>query len=113
MTAKTMTVVRNGRVLDIRGHRAPAADILIAGDTIAEIGPPGLAAPADAAVVDATDRLIHPGLINAHTHGHGNLSKGMGDRWTLELLLTAAPWIGGNRTAEDKYLTTYSAPWRC
>ena len=107
MTAKTMTVVRNGRVLDIRGHRAPAADILIAGDTIAEIGPPGLAAPADAAVVDATDRLIHPGLINAHTHGHGNLSKGMGDRWTLELLLTAAPWISGNRALEDKYLTTY------
>jgi 5-methylthioadenosine/S-adenosylhomocysteine deaminase len=107
MTAKTMTVVRNGRVLDIRGHRAPAADILIAGDTIAEIGPPSLAAPADAAVVDATDRLIHPGLINAHTHGHGNLSKGMGDRWTLELLLTAAPWISGNRALEDKYLTTY------
>ena len=45
MTAKRMTVVRNGRVLDIKGHRAPAADILIAGDTIAEIGPPGLAAP--------------------------------------------------------------------
>ena len=58
-------------------------------------------------LVDATDRLIHPGLINAHTHGHGNLSKGMGDRWTLELLLTAAPWISGNRTAEDKYLSTY------
>ena len=35
MTAKRMTVVRNGRVLDIKGHRAPAADILIAGDTIA------------------------------------------------------------------------------
>ncbi len=102
-----MTIVRNGRVLDIRGHRAPPADILIAGDAIAEIGPPGLAAPADAIVVDATDRLIHPGLINAHTHGHGNLSKGMGDRWTLELLLTAAPWISGNRTAEDKYLSTY------
>ena len=31
----------------------------------------------------------------------------MGDRWTLELLLTAAPWISGNRTAEDKYLSTY------
>ena len=25
----------------------------------------------------------------------------MGDRWTLELLLTAAPWIGGNRGADD------------
>src|SRR5712671_1136130 len=102
-----MTIVRNGRVLDIEGHRAPSADILLAGDTIAEIGPPGLAAPADAVLVDATDRLLHPGLINAHTHGHGNLSKGLGDRWTLELLLAAAPWISGNRTLEDKYLSTF------
>jgi guanine deaminase len=39
-------------------------------------------------------------------HGHGNLGKGMGDRWTLELLLTAGPWITGNRSTEDKYLTT-------
>jgi guanine deaminase len=101
------TVVRNARVLDIRGHRAPRADILIAGDTIAEVGDPGLAAPEDAARLDAGDFLVHPGLINAHTHGHGNLSKGMGDRWTLELLLTAAPWISGNRTVEDKYLSTY------
>src|SRR5438552_10642170 len=100
------TIVRGGRVLDIAAGTAEPADILIAGDTIAEIGPPGLAAPADAVLVDAADRLIHPGLINAHTHGHGNLSKGMGDRWTLELLLTAAPWISGNRTAEDKYLST-------
>ena len=29
----------------------------------------------------------------------------MGDRWTLELLLTAAPWISGSRTLEDKYLS--------
>src|SRR6185436_16388123 len=107
VTTKRMIIVRNGRVLDIKGHRAPAADILIDGDSITEIGPPGLAAPADAVTVDATDRLIHPGLINAHTHGHGNLSKGLGDRWTLELLLTAAPWISGNRTAEDKHLSTY------
>jgi len=107
MADKHITIVRNGRVLDINGHRAPPADILITGDTIAEVGPAGLAAPDDAALVDASDRLIHPGLINAHTHGHGNLSKGMGDRWTLELLLTAAPWISGNRSAEDKYLTTY------
>ena len=31
----------------------------------------------------------------------------MGDRWTLELLLAAGPWISGNRTLEDKYLSTY------
>ncbi len=102
----TYTIVRGGLVLDIAAGTAEPADILIEGDTIREIGPPGCAAPEGAAEIDAADRLLHPGLVNAHTHGHGNLGKGMGDRWTLELLLTAAPWITGNRTAEDRYLST-------
>lgn len=104
--AKRMTVIRGGRLLDVAKRRAEPADILIAGDTIREIGKPGMAAPAGAAVIDASRKLLHPGLVNAHTHGHGNLAKGMGDRWTLELLLTAGPMMTGNRTAEDKYLTT-------
>jgi guanine deaminase len=99
------TVVRGGRVLDIRAHRADAADLLITGDTITEIGAPGLAAPAGATAIDACGMLLHPGLINAHTHAHGNLAKGLGDRWTLELLLTAAPWISGSRTLEDRHLS--------
>ena len=48
---------------------------------------------------------MHPGLINAHTHSPGNLGKGMGDLWSLELLLTASQWIGSGRTLEDKYLS--------
>ena len=103
-TAKA-TVIRGGRLLDIRAHRAHPTDILVAGDSIAEIGAPGLAAPAGATVVDARGTLLHPGLINAHTHAHGNLAKGMGDRWTLELLLTAGPWISGGRSLDDKYLS--------
>jgi 5-methylthioadenosine/S-adenosylhomocysteine deaminase len=99
------TIIRGGRVLDARAHRADPADILITGDTITEIGAPGLAAPSDATIVDARGKLLHPGLINAHTHAHGNLAKGMGDRWTLELLLTASSWIGGNRSLEDKRLS--------
>jgi guanine deaminase len=100
------TIIRGGRLLDIRGHRAPRHDILVVGDMIREIGEPGLATPAEAHAIDARGMLLHPGLVNAHMHGHGNLAKGMGDRWTLELLLTAAPWISGNRGLEDKYLTT-------
>lgn len=106
MTAGAMTVIRGGRVLDIRAHAAAKADILVKGDTIAEIGPPDLAAPPGSRVIDAAGRLLHPGLINGHTHSHGNLAKGMVDRVTLELLLTAGPWMSGHRTLEDKYLSS-------
>jgi guanine deaminase len=99
------TVLRGGRVLDIAAGTAEFADLLIDGDTICEVGPPGLAAPEGAREVDAARRLIHPGLVNAHTHSHGNLAKGMGDRWTLELLLCAAPWLGGNRGVDDLVLS--------
>jgi 5-methylthioadenosine/S-adenosylhomocysteine deaminase len=36
------TVIRGGRLLDIAKRSAPPADILIKGDTVAEIGKPGL-----------------------------------------------------------------------
>jgi 5-methylthioadenosine/S-adenosylhomocysteine deaminase len=107
MTARadTVTVIRGGRLLDARAHRADAADIVVTGDTISAIGAPGLTAPPGATVVDARALLLHPGLINAHMHAHGNLAKGLGDRWTLELLLTAGPWISGGRTHEERYLS--------
>lgn len=100
------TVIRGGKLIETREHRVKPVDILIEGDTIKEIGHPAMHVPVDAVVIDARNMLIHPGLINAHTHSHGNLAKGMGDRWTLELLLTAGPWMTGNRSTEDKYLAT-------
>jgi 5-methylthioadenosine/S-adenosylhomocysteine deaminase len=68
---------------------------------------------ANAEVIDASRRLIIPGLINAHTHSHGGLSKGVGDLWELDLLLNAAPWIGGGRSHEDKHLSALiTRAWR-
>jgi 5-methylthioadenosine/S-adenosylhomocysteine deaminase len=99
------TVLRGGRVLDIAAGTAALADILVEDDTIREIGPPGLAAPEGAVAIDAANRLIHPGLINAHTHSNGNLGKGIGDRWSLELLLTAAPMLNGYRGLDDLRLS--------
>lgn len=98
-------IIRGGRVLDIDQHRAEPADILIAGNRIAAIQPPGSDAPRDARRIEASDRLLMPGLINAHTHSHGGLGKGMGDRWPLELLLHAGPWLSGYRTTEHMYLS--------
>jgi guanine deaminase len=105
LTDLDFQIVRGGRLLDIAGHSADPKDILIEGDSIREIGEPGMAAPDGAREVDAARRLIMSGLINAHTHGHGSLAKGLGDRWTLELLLNAGPWISGSRSLDDLHLS--------
>jgi 5-methylthioadenosine/S-adenosylhomocysteine deaminase len=94
-------VIRGGLVLDATGFRGPS-DILVQNGTIVAVGAPGMEAPDGAATIDASRRLLHPGLVNAHTHGHGNLSRSMGDRWTLELLLAAAPHMSPYQTVEEK-----------
>ncbi len=102
----TSTIIRAGRVLDIAQRRAEPADVLIDGDTIREIGRPGMPAPPSARALDARDRLLVPGLVNAHTHGHGALARGLiPDRVPLELLLTVSAAVNANRSVEDKHLS--------
>ncbi|MEE2611834.1 MAG: amidohydrolase, partial [Pseudomonadota bacterium] len=97
-------LIRGGRILDARTHSAEARDLLIIGGRIADIAPPGLTVNDETEIVNANGMLLIPGLVNAHTHGHGSLAKGMGDRWTLELLLNANPWLNDGQTLEDKHL---------
>ena len=105
MTTAT-TVIRGGTLLEPAGLRARPADILIEGDTIREIGAPGLRAPEGTRQIDARDRLLIPGLINAHTHSHGALARGIvPDAIPLEILLGYAGAVNGNRTLEDKRLS--------
>ncbi len=87
------------------GPPAPA-DLLLQDDLIAAIAPPGSVTSESVRRIDAPDRLIIPGLINAHTHGHGGLGKGSGDRWSLETLLNAGSWVNGGRNDDDRYLST-------
>ncbi len=107
MSKPRPVVIRGGRLLDLATHRAEAADILVVAATIREIGPPGLAVPADAMAIAAEDRLLVPGLVNAHTHAHGGLAKGMvADRVPLEMFLSSAGALSAGRTTEEKYLST-------
>lgn len=80
-------------------------EVLVEGGRIAALLPPGSQVES-AQPFDARNRLVIPGLVNGHTHGHGGLAKGSGDKWDLALLLAHAPWVTGGRQLQDKYLSS-------
>ncbi|MFM7346490.1 MAG: amidohydrolase family protein [Tagaea sp.] len=95
--------ITGGRVLDSATGEAPLADLLIVDGAIDAIGE---ISDGDFEILDAADRLLMPGLINSHTHAHGALARGaVDDRVPLELFLTSATALNGNRSIEDKYLS--------
>ena len=98
------SVIRNGRLVDGRQFNGARIDILIKKDTIVDVVPPNSQAPENSTVIDAAGTLVLPGLINAHTHGDVSLAKGLGDRWTLELLLNASPLTSEDFLLQDKSL---------
>ena len=74
MTGKLL--VRGGEVYDHDGdvHKPKVADILIEDGDIVTVGTD--IAPDDAEIVDAREKLVIPGLINAHYHSHDTLCRG-------------------------------------
>lgn len=96
--------VYGGNVLRSISASLERADVLIEDDRISAIGP-DLSAPETAYRLDASGCIVLPGLINAHTHAHNNLLKGMGNNWTLEDLLNHSAALTGGRTVEEQYLS--------
>ena len=102
-------IVKGGLVYDHDGdvHKPAAADILIEGSTIAAVGP---SIPpertAGARVLDATDHIVIPGLINAHYHSHDTLCRGLFEELPLEYWLLYTLPLGGNRSREEVRLRT-------
>ncbi|WP_213774261.1 amidohydrolase [Bradyrhizobium sp. dw_78] len=92
-----------GLVLQPDDGPGRSCDLVVEDGRIKDIVPPQTPV-ADACRVDATERLIMPGLVNAHTHGQMSLSRGMNENWNLELLLNAFPWLGGRRNPEIHYV---------
>ena len=108
MSANDRMLITNGRVLTSDGdpHVPAIQDILVEDGKIAKVGP-DLAAElgADAAgadIVDATDRLVIPGFINAHYHSHDTLAKGTMEETPLETWrLLALPAQYPKRSREE------------
>jgi guanine deaminase len=98
----TTCLIRGGRVLV--NSELVHANILVERDRIVAVGA-AVTAPATAREIDATGRLVVPGLMNAHTHAASHLARGRAGNWTLEDLLVHAPANYGFRSPEDDYLS--------
>src|SRR4051794_14470475 len=85
-------------------------DILIDGDRIVAIGQDLRAAlnarPGDSRVIDGSQAIAIPGLVNAHLHSNEAFEQGMSERLPLELWrLRTYPVFGvPPLTEEDYYL---------
>jgi len=64
-----MLLIKNGRVLDPASKTDEVRDILLDGETIAEIAAPGKITGANGAeIFDATGLVVAPGFIDMHVH---------------------------------------------
>jgi cytosine/adenosine deaminase-related metal-dependent hydrolase len=83
MTRARPTLIRGATILtmDAQGDLAQG-DLLVSGDTIADIAP-RIEVGADVQTVDATGCILIPGLINAHMHTWQTALRGLAANWTL------------------------------
>lgn len=64
-----MLLVKNGRVLDPATQTDAPRDVLLDGDKIVEVAPPGnIAVDSSAEIFDATGLIVAPGFIDLHAH---------------------------------------------
>jgi cytosine/adenosine deaminase-related metal-dependent hydrolase len=77
-------LLRGGTVLPMDNARSVLqdTDVLVVGDRIAEVGRQ-LQAPPEAQVIDATDGIVMPGMIDTHRHMWQTAMRGYGADWTL------------------------------
>src|SRR6516225_1227729 len=96
------TLIRGGQVYDHDGdvHKPAIADILIEGDGIVAVGA-NLSADGAQEIVEASGRLIVPGLINAHYHSHDVLCRGLFEELPLEFWLLYTLPMGQHRSKDE------------
>ena len=126
--AEQTLLIEGGRVYDHAGDTdsPAAADVLIAGDTIAAVEP-GMAARIEAGeahpalggappgrVINARERLLVPGFVNAHYHSHDVLLKGCFETIHREAwLLNSLPPNYPRRSREELRARTLLGALEC
>jgi 5-methylthioadenosine/S-adenosylhomocysteine deaminase len=105
-------VLSGGAVLTVNrtADFLPAADIRVEGDTISAIGAAGsLAQPGDT-LIDCSEALIAPGLVNVHTHAATAFYRGMAEDRPREFWSAGYAMPGQERfTVEDHVFSVRAA----
>jgi 5-methylthioadenosine/S-adenosylhomocysteine deaminase len=99
--APNRLLIRGAEVYDHDGdvHKPEISDVLIEGSDIVAVG--RSLAVDGAEVIDARDKLVIPGLINAHYHSHDTLCRGLFEELPLEMWLLYTLPLGANRSREE------------
>ena len=98
-------LIRGGLVVTEPEGQPGPNDILVDGDHIAGVGRDFEITP-ETTVLDARDRLVIPGMVNAHTHAHNNVAKGAIGGLPLELWLLHLSSRVERLTPRDLYVMT-------
>ena len=103
------TLIKNGLALlwDGAGWKIEQKNILIDGSRIASVTA-GARDDADR-ILDASGKLVMPGLINAHTHAYMTIHRNVADDLAFFDWLDAVQRIEDHMTEEDVYWTTLLA----
>lgn len=98
-------LIKNGTIVTMnKGREIINGDILIEGDQIKEIGD-SLNLEADH-IIDATGKVIIPGLIQTHVHLTQSLYRGQADDLELMDWLKKRVWpLEGSHTPESNYIS--------
>ena len=102
--AASRVVIRGGHLFDaVRPFET--GDVLVVDGEIAQVGAVD-AAGAD--VIDASGRIVMPGLVNAHTHSNQSIEKGLCDALPLDQWMVVASYGGAGATLapDDLYVST-------
>ena len=99
------TLIKNGTIVTVDPAIGDLAkgDLLIEDGRIAQVAPQ-IDAGADAEVIDASDRLVLPGMVDTHRHTWQALFRNIGSDWTLAHYLSGLHGtVSGLYRAEDTY----------
>jgi len=118
-TSPRALLITGGRLLDIDGDldQPAVADILIEDGRIAATGPDAsrrVARNGSVRTLDATGKLIIPGLINAHYHSHDVMLRGMFEQLPLDAwMLYSGPGNYARPSPENIALRTSLGAAEC